>query len=83
MTDRLDAYRKRFTASYCTDDVVERSIVARRVGKHPALAAPYGREHPLDTLTDRIWSAMIRVACFVGKFITAAAIGIILGRLFT
>lgn len=94
MNDRLDTYRQRFAAeqpdefgkragySRCADDVVERSILARRIGRHPALDAPYG-DHPLDRLTDRMWRATIRTACFIGKFITAAAIGVILGRLFT
>lgn len=93
MTDRSDdIYREAANLSRCTADVVERSILARRVGRHWALdarygsgAAPYyeGGDHPLDRLTDRLWRATIKTACFVGKFLTAAAIGIILGRLFT
>lgn len=87
-----DIYREAANLSRCTADVVERSILARRVGRHWALdarygsgAAPYyeGGDHTLDRLTDRVWRATIKTACFVGKFLTAAAIGIILGRLFT
>lgn len=76
MNDRLDAYRQRFAAPYRAENAVDGDPYKRIV----AVVERFPREHPLDTLTDRLWSAMIRVACFVGKFILAAAIGIILGR---